>query len=64
VSGHSGPGPGGWYYVIRVSPEGRPDPETGPDGPMTLAEALTRETPPDPVSGWRSIAVGAITATG
>lgn len=54
--------PGGWYYVIRVGPEGRPDFEAGADGPMTRDEALARQAPPDPVSGWRSIAVGVIGA--
>ncbi len=57
-------GPGGWYYVIRVSPEGRPDPDTGPEGPMTFDEALARQYCPDPLSGWRSVAVGVIIATG
>ena len=56
--------PGGWHYVIRVSPDGRPDLDTGPDGPYTFEEALSRETGRDPASGWRSIAVGVITVTG
>lgn len=43
------------FYVLEVSPHGRPDPETGPDGPFTLAEATARAHPPDPLSGWRSL---------
>lgn len=54
----------GWHYVIQVSPEGRPDPEAGPAGPMTAAEALARETGPDPLSGWRSVAVGPLAGGG
>ena len=45
------------YYVIRVSPEWRPDPETAPEGPMTFHEAVARVKGPDPVSGWRNVAV-------
>jgi hypothetical protein len=46
------------YYVIRVSPYGRADPDVGPSGPMSRADALAAQTAPDPVSGWLSLAVG------
>jgi hypothetical protein len=45
------------FYVIYVSPHGRPDFETGPEGPFTLEEATARAHPPDPLSGWRSLVV-------
>jgi hypothetical protein len=46
------------YYVIRVSPEGRPGLETGPMGPYDAAEAARRaHREPDPLSGWRDLIV-------
>ncbi len=44
------------FWVIAVSPDGRADPESGPDGPFTLDEAVRRARPePDPLSGWREL---------
>lgn len=36
----TGDSPAAWYYTVRVDPRGRPDPDTGPDGPLTREEAL------------------------
>lgn len=47
------------FYVIQVSPEGRPDPECGPAGPFTLDEARGRLREPDPLSGWQELLVQA-----
>lgn len=46
-----------WYYTVRVDKRGWPDPETGPDGPLTREEAVAQRTGPDPHSMWRTIAV-------
>lgn len=48
------------YYTFRVNPRGWADGEEGPDGPMSRDEALSRRTEPDPVGGWRTIAVRAV----
>lgn len=58
------PGAGGWYYTVRVDPRGRPDPDVGPDGPLTREEALAQRDAPDPGSGWRTIALRAVEGTG
>lgn len=50
----------GDYYTIRVDRRGWPDPDMGPDGPMTREEALARQTGPDPHSMWRTIALQAV----
>jgi hypothetical protein len=47
----------GRYYAVRVDEHGYPDPETGPRGPLSRDEALSRRTGPDPLSGWRTIAL-------
>lgn len=46
-----------YYYVMRVDPFLRADPETGPEGPMSRDDALTRRTEPDPGSRWRTVAL-------
>lgn len=48
-----------WHYTIRVDPRGWPDPDVGPDGPMTCEEALAQQSGPDPHSMWRTIALRA-----
>lgn len=48
------------YYTVRVDKRGRPDPDTGPDGPLTREEALARQTGPDPHSAWRTITLRAV----
>ena len=46
------------FYVIRVSPEGRADPECGAAGPFPASEAIRRaHREPDPSSGWRDLIV-------
>lgn len=53
-----------WHYTVRVDRRGWPDPDTGPDGPMSREEALARVTGPDPHSMWRTIALGPVTGPG
>ena len=43
------------FYLVYISPHGRADPEMGPEGPFTLAEATAKAHAPDPFSGWRSL---------
>lgn len=57
-------GGGDWHYAIRVDPRGWPDPDTGPDGPMTREEALAEATGPDPHGGWRTIALKVVEGPG
>lgn len=54
----------GRYYTIRVDRRGWPDPDIGPDGPLTREGALARVTGPDPHSMWRTIALRAAGGTG
>lgn len=49
-----------WYYAVRVNERGWPDPDVGPDGPLSREEALARQTGPDPHSAWRTIALRAV----
>jgi len=49
------------YWTISIGPDGRADPETGPDGPYyTLEEAWQHTHPPDPLSGWQVIMVAEV----